>query len=117
MKFTIFLQLKRPFLALLLPLGLLACAARPTASLPALPPPPDHSGEHYSLRVGDLLTITFSGETDLTQQARVDWNGKINVPPLAADGKATTSAVRCSAFRATDFTAHLPTGTVTWASS
>lgn len=96
MKFTISPRLKRSLIAILSPLWLAACAIHPTGALPSVPAPPPISGEHYSLRVGDLLTITFSGEADLTQQARVDWNGMVNLPALAADGKAEIKALGLS---------------------
>ena len=61
------------------------------ASLPP-PPPPPATGDNYTIRAGDLLTINFAGEPDLTQQVRVDWNGRINVPILAAEGNAEVKA-------------------------
>lgn len=47
-------------------------------------------GDSYSIRSGDLLTITFAGEPDYNQQVRVDWNGRIALPWLAAAGGPTT---------------------------
>lgn len=75
---------------------LVACAAnRPSSHLPP-PPPPPRVASHYSLQPGDLLAITFAGEPDLTQQTRVDWNGMINVPTLAAEGNAEIHAAGLS---------------------
>ncbi len=58
----------------------------------SLPPAPPATGDHYGIHPGDLLTISFAGEPDLTQQVRVDWNGMINMPTLAADGSAEMKA-------------------------
>jgi polysaccharide biosynthesis/export protein VpsN len=75
---------------------LVACAAnRPSSQLPP-PPPPPRVASHYSIQPGDLLGITFAGEPDLTQQARVDWNGMINVPTLAAEGNSEIHAAGLS---------------------
>lgn len=65
------------------------------ASLPP-PPPPPSTGDHYTIRPGDLLNISFAGEPTLNQQVRVDWNGMVSVPILAADGKAEVKAAGTS---------------------
>jgi polysaccharide export outer membrane protein len=74
------------------------CAAAPgTAPKQGLPPaPPSASGEHYAIRPGDLLTITFADEPELTQQVRVDWNGMISVPLLATEGGGEVKAAGAS---------------------
>jgi polysaccharide export outer membrane protein len=86
-----------------LALVLSACATdaeRKTTSGSLPPPPaPPPAGEHYTIRPGDLLTISFAGEPTLTQQVRVDWNGLISVPILAADGKAEVKAAGSSPSR------------------
>ena len=68
----------------------------PDAPSSNLPPPPALEGNQYTLRPGDLLTISFAGETDLAQEARVDWNGMIHVPILATDGNASVKAAGLS---------------------
>ena len=45
---------------------------------------------------GRVLGITFAGEPDLGQQARVDWNGMINVPTLSSEGNAEIRAAGSS---------------------
>ncbi|MCB1277606.1 polysaccharide biosynthesis/export family protein [Prosthecobacter sp.] len=79
--------------ALGLCLLLSACASK--SELPP-PPPPPASAAHYSIQPGDLLGITFAGEPDLGQQARVDWNGMINVPTLSSEGNAEIRAAGSS---------------------
>lgn len=72
------------------------CAtSQQSSGLPPVPPPPSE-GTRYGLRAGDLLTVSFSGEPDLIQQVRVDWNGMVNVPPVAADGRAEFKAAGLS---------------------
>jgi polysaccharide biosynthesis/export protein len=61
-----------------------------------LPPSAAVSGDRYAIRPGDLLTISFAGETDLTQQVRVDWNGTISMPILAAEGSGEVKAAGLS---------------------
>ncbi|MFN0080213.1 MAG: polysaccharide biosynthesis/export family protein [Prosthecobacter sp.] len=74
---------------------LTSCATKYGSELPP-PPPPPLSAAHYSIQPGDLLTITFAGEPDLTQQVRVDWNGMINVPTLSSEGNAEIKAAGSS---------------------
>ena len=71
-----------------------SCATKHGPDLP--PPPPPLSAGHYSIQPGDLLSISFAGEPDLTQQVRVDWNGMINVPTLSAEGNAEIKAAGSS---------------------
>ncbi len=71
------------------------CASEPVTSGP-LPPPPTATAGSGAIRPGDVLTISFAGEPDLTQQTRVDWNGMIHVPTLAADGGAEIRAAGSS---------------------
>lgn len=78
-------------LGLLLP----SCAVNRSSNL-LPPPPPPASASHYSIQPGDLLSITFAGEPDLAQQARVDWNGMINVPTLSSEGNAEIRAAGSS---------------------
>jgi protein involved in polysaccharide export with SLBB domain len=77
-------------------LGLLAlqvsCSSRRSDTGLPPPPPPPQVGSHYSIQPGDLLNITFAGEPDLAQQARVDWNGMINVSTLSAEGSTELQA-------------------------
>ncbi len=65
-----------------------------SASLPP-PPPPGLAGQ-YSIQEGDLLSIMFAGEPDLSQQVRVDWNGTINMPSLSPSGGAEIRAAGIS---------------------
>jgi polysaccharide biosynthesis/export protein len=89
------MKLPNGFLTACVALLISGCAfaprAKPAAALPP-PPPPPATGDHYAIRPGDLLTISFAGEPDLTQQTRVDWNGMINVPILASEGSAELKA-------------------------
>lgn len=64
---------------------LLGCASPPEIKPTAgLPPPPPVTNDGYTIRAGDLLTISIADEPELTQQVRVDWNGKIFVPALGS---------------------------------
>lgn len=71
------------------------CSSGPVTSGP-LPPPPAATAVSGAIRPGDVLTISFAGEADLTQQTRVDWNGMISLPILAAEGGAEIKAAGLS---------------------
>lgn len=89
------MKLPNGFLAACLALLISGCAFNPdtksAGNLPP-PPPPPATGDHYAIRPGDVLLISFAGEPDLSQQTRVDWNGMINVPILSAEGNAEIKA-------------------------
>jgi protein involved in polysaccharide export with SLBB domain len=74
-----------------LTLALAQCSSGPVTSGP-LPPPPATTAVSGAIRPGDVLAISFAGETDLAQQTRVDWNGMINLPILAAGDSAEIRA-------------------------
>lgn len=55
-----------------------------------------HNSEIYSIQPGDLLSISISGEPDFTQQVRVDWNGRINLPFFTGRGRSDIQAAGMS---------------------
>ena len=69
-------------------------------SLPSYPPDTAPGGKKevqsganaYTIQPGDLLLISISGEPDFTQQVRVDWNGRINLPYLTGRGTSEIPA-------------------------
>jgi protein involved in polysaccharide export with SLBB domain len=63
-----------------------ACAV----NLQPSPKPPVQTS--YTIQPNDLLLITFAGEPDYNQQARVDWRGNIDLPALATGGRAEIHA-------------------------
>ena len=76
---------------------LCGCASSPQdRPSSTLPPPPALESSQYTIRPGDLLSISFAGETDLAQEARVDWNGMIHVPVVSPDGSASVKAAGLS---------------------
>lgn len=77
--------------------ALSGCASGPPDSPSStLPPPPALESSQYTIRPGDLLSISFASESDLAQEARVDWNGMIHVPVVAPEGNATLKAAGLS---------------------
>jgi protein involved in polysaccharide export with SLBB domain len=55
---------------------------------PHLHQTPAFTVRQYRISPNDSLEVTFSDEPQLTQQARVSWDGKINLPYLNSNGKA-----------------------------
>lgn len=77
--------------------ALCGCASSPPDKPSStLPPPPALESSQYTIRPGDLLNIAFAGESDLAQEARVDWNGMIHVPIVAPEGNASVKAAGLS---------------------
>ena len=46
----------------------------------------------YKIQPGDLLTLTFAGESDYNQQVRVDWDGRISLAYLTHRGHSEMQA-------------------------
>jgi protein involved in polysaccharide export with SLBB domain len=62
--------------------GVVGCQGPALTAVPAAPAAPSH----YGIAPGDLLAVSFVGEPELSQQARVDWNGMIRLPALSQEG-------------------------------
>jgi protein involved in polysaccharide export with SLBB domain len=87
-----------------------------TVSSPQPPPAAYESADGrsgaqvYAIQPGDLLLVSISGEPDLNQQVRVDWNGRINLPYITGRGRSEIQAAGLSssslAERITEFAQH-----------